>query len=170
MNNELIYVVIVGSEAKYWSLHKVPLVKTKIGQIAYNYEVMYGDYVRFVSGACPRGGVDIYAREVLSGSKTSDGEDMFIEYKPQVEQWNDLRLPSGKMARGYRYRNLQMASITNWVYDIEPEWEVWMTEERKIPYKGFRPNQWHKYYRRSGGTWTMNEAKKLGKRTEVIII
>lgn len=96
--------------------------------------------------------------------------DNFIEFKPQVEQWYDLKLPSGRKARGYRHRNLSMAIAADYLYDIEPEWEPWMGEKKKEAYQGFRSDQWGKFFRASGGYWTLKEARKLKKGTNVIII
>lgn len=96
--------------------------------------------------------------------------DNFIEFKPQIEQWNDLKLSSGRVARGYRYRNLAMARAADYLYDIEPEWEPWMEELKKEPYQGFRSDQWGKFFRRSGGHWTLQQAKKRKIHTDVIVI
>ena len=156
----MIYVVIVGSEEKYWTERQKRIAKTKIGNLIYWFDYMYEDGVRYVSGHCPKGGVDIWVEEILAGAKTSDGDDKLIIYKPRGEEW-----------KYYKARNLEMANIATHLYDIEPEWESWMGIRRKVAYEGLlKPEQIGKFFRRSGGYWTLERAKERGVETEVIII
>lgn len=99
-----------------------------------------------ISGHCPLGGVDIWAEDIA--------DELGIKkeiYPPEVYQWND-KISKGSYVddvvelKGYRSRNIQIAEMCDILYCINP--------------KGIR----------SGGTWTMEYAKKLGKEVHLVEI
>lgn len=112
-------VVIVGAEQKFWELRKESLVRFFITKVMKDFpEALY------ISGDCPKGGVDIWVREIAQSLNRN-----FKAYPPKKDT-----------SYWYKKRNKQMAEEGDIIIDIEP--------------KGHR----------SGGTWTLNYAHKLGKR------
>jgi len=129
------------------------------------FSLVKGDLI-LVSGHCPKGGVDIWAEEIANRL----GIQKEI-YPAQVKRWHDRticpwcegairggregrlttcrhcgRVVFPKRLKGYRSRNIQIAKACDVLYDIEPEGK------------------------RSGGTWTLEYAKKLGKEVHKIEI
>jgi len=155
----MINVGIVGSEEKYWTESQKGLVYEKILEILGSY-----DYPILISGGCPNGGVDIWAEEVASDLKI----ERVIHY-PEVQRWNSVATFDGRVLRGYKTRNIEIAEQSDVLYDIEPEFvdhDVTKFGD-KVEY------DWNtgKYYRRSGGTWTMRHAQNhLHKETYLVII
>ena len=121
-------VAVVGSEERRWAPEQKAKAKYKIRKILESY-----DNPVLVSGACPRGGVDIWAEEIAD----SMGIEKII-FPAKVYRWDG----SG----GFKERNIKIAETCDVLYDIEP--------------KG----------KRSGGTWTLEYAEKLGKPTHRIEI
>lgn len=91
---------------------------------------------------------------LISGGCPKGGVDIWAEeiadglsgvekiiFKPEINQWEDK---DGRM--GYKSRNMKIAEECDMLFDIEPDGK------------------------RSGGTWTLEYAKKIGKKTVKIII
>lgn len=166
-----IRVAIVGSEGKYWTPRQRSKTIQKIKEI-FDTE-MKKDYMKnpdhcgwghsyliLVSGGCgslgedvPQkfdGGVDVWAEIVADvlGIKKD------IKYA-QVMQWKSVVVPFGideapaglSFEGGFKERNDEIARGCDVCYCIDPAWRDW-----------------------SGGRYTMNEAKKLGKETHLILI
>lgn len=151
-------VAIVGSEEKYWTPAQRTKVVKEIKKIfldigGYNeFTVYVGDKfdptkLILVSGGCPKGGVDIWA-EIVADVLGVEKEI----YLPEVNQWPDgveivYETPRGnleKTLKGYMSRNMEIAKACDVLYCIDPK------------------------SRRSGGRWTMDYAKKLGKEVHLI--
>ena len=125
--------VIVGSEEKYWDEFTTPLAKALISYIVSHYQKSLNSRITFISGGCPKGGIDIWAQEEFERQKVD-----YLIYKPRVNKW------SGN--GGYKHRNMMMAQDADIIIDIEPG------------------------QRNSGGYWTLNYGRSIGKKGEVIRI
>uniref|UniRef100_A0A6H1ZV72 Uncharacterized protein n=1 Tax=viral metagenome TaxID=1070528 RepID=A0A6H1ZV72_9ZZZZ len=153
---------IGGPEEPGWTREQKEKVKMRIETIFYYHGYPQESSITLLSGHCS--GVDIWAEEIAKemGIKT-------VIFKPQIKQWHDFQL-----LKGYRSRNIDVAKESDVYYDIEPEGSCRhcrgtglevseLAHERKCRYcKGTG------IY--SGGTWTMNYAKKLGKEACQIVI
>lgn len=104
------------------------------------------------SGGCHLGGVDIWAEEIADELKLP--KYIFL---PKERSW----------AGGYKQRNEEIAAESDAVYSIVVD---------KLPpdYSGMRFKTCYHCQRddhiKSGGCWTVKQAKKLGKHTEVVVI
>jgi hypothetical protein len=169
----MIKIAIVGSQAKYWTheqkrrawseikkiferhleeeIGKERDEKVKISFPTSFYGLSVGKYITFVSGACPFDGVDIWAEIIalMMGIKCNIKE-------PEVNQWDDEifydeklcpEQPVKYIAKGYKSRNIQIAEECNILYLIDPASRNW-----------------------SGGRWTYNYARDLGKEVVEILI
>lgn len=137
---------IVGSEAaKFTKL-------TEQGARAAIRRLFTPDVELVGSGACHLGGIDLWAVEEARAAGLP-----CAEHAPQALEWTT----------GYKPRNLMIARQ----YD-----KVVCITVRELPstYRGMRFD-WCYHCKtgahvKSGGCWTMKEAKKLGKLTELIVI
>ena len=102
-----------------------------------------------VSGHSPRGGIDILAEMYADFTKKEK-----IIFKPDTTEWNDV----GEK-KGYKTRNLEIAETCDILYCIS----VPKKEKSCYHCKQFT-------HEKTGGCWTMREAKKLGKKTKLIIL
>jgi len=157
-------VCIVGSEAA-----KFTQETEKIARQAIITCLSPGDFV--ISGACHLGGIDRWAIEEAKalGLETQ-------EYPPATQKWEG----------GYKQRNLAMAEACDKCVCIT-------VKEYHENYTGMRfEKKWNgdlsnqEFYMtpapvcyhcktignhvKSGGCWTMKEAAKLGKQTQLIVI
>ena len=155
-------VAVVGSEEKYWT------PESKSSAIKRIRDILEGetptiwldpkdgpiqDYssIVLVSGGCPKGGVDIWA-EVVADSLGIKKEI----YLPEINQWSDYNreyaggegwIQTEVHKKGYKSRNIEIATNCDVLYCIDP---------KDCDY--------------SGGRWTMNYAKGLGKKAILILI
>lgn len=137
---------IVGSEAAKF---------TKLTEFAARLAIrrlLTPDVTLVVSGACHLGGVDKWAIEEAQWSGKPSKEHV-----PRGLEWET----------GYKLRNLLIARDCDKVVCITV---------RELPpgYKGMRFD-WCYHCKtgahvKSGGCWTMKQAAKLGKQTELIVI
>lgn len=136
---------IVGSEAKKFTEVTEQAAREIIRQL-----ISVEDVV--VSGECHLGGVDIYAKEeaIKAGIK-------YVGFPPKRKQWDG----------GYKERNLQIAETSEIVICITL---------RSLP-KGFYGMRFPMCYHcmtdkhvKSGGCWTVKQAKRIGKEGYVITI
>jgi len=150
-------VAIVGAQMSKWETsEQIEEAKRFISSILLAYTVMYGEVI-LVSGGCHKGGVDIWAEEAADKL----GIDKIIFPAP-AHQWKDILspIPDGHLRplkgcyidgdfyvkRGYRSRNLQIASECDVIWCINP--------------KG----------KRSGGSWTLKKAVEMGKRGYLVTV
>ena len=187
-------IAIVGAEENKWTKEQKKKAKRIIKQIlkgALNSsQLFYTDEIILVSGGCPKGGVDIWAFEIAKelGIKTEI-------YEPEVNQWEDEKIIEHrigfmrvyKIRKGYKSRNIEIAKACDVLYDIEPAksckycggkgWYIGMYHSREL----FGQRSKEIVLRRvcpkcegdgaySGGTWTLKQARKLGKEVHKVII
>lgn len=104
------------------------------------------------SGGCHLGGVDVFAVQEAGRLGLES-----IVYPPAHQSWE----------RGYRPRNIQIATTSEVVYCITV---------RRLPmgYKGMRFGECYHCgtgeHVKSGGCWTVKYARGLGKRGEVLVV
>lgn len=137
---------IVGSEAAKFTPATEDLARMIIRRM------LTPDVSLVISGACHLGGIDVWAVE-----EAKQAGKPYKEYTPRDLEWET----------GYKPRNLLIAHGCDKVVCITV---------RKLPggYKGMRLD-WCYHCKngdhvKSGGCWTMKQAAKLGKQTELIII
>lgn len=182
----MIKIAIVGSEEKHWTFEQRRKAVEEIEKIfrrearrhfvsklTYpNPDFMFSDDVRrfkklwngqikLISGGCPKGGVDIWAEIIAVIHRI-----LKKIFHPKINQWNDrcdyfencpckndkictanLDNSCGFKRTGYKSRNIQIAEECDVLYCIDPKNRKW-----------------------SGGRWTMNYAKKLGKEVHLVLI
>lgn len=105
-------VAFVGAEEATWVREGFPLdvVEERVRYIMSRYWDDSGPYI-FVSGACPKGGVDIWA-EKYAYEKGMQKEI----YSPDVPRW------TGDAHRwGYKERNIIIAAVSDIVVCIDPK-------------------------------------------------
>lgn len=112
-------IVIVGAEQNKWT----PQKETKAREEILGWMLLFQDAL-FISGDCPKGGVDKWVREIAFSLNKR-----FKSYPPKKNSWY-----------WYKKRNIKMAKEGDLIIDLEPIGNT------------------------SGGTWTANYAKTLGKR------
>lgn len=146
-------VAICGSEEKHWTPETRTKAVIKIRDCLLKHAEHYNDMnapeydssqLILVSGGCPKGGVDIYA-EIVADTLGIKKEI----YEPQVNQWVDWKSEADSegvvILKGYKSRNIQIAEACDIFYCIDAKDRAW-----------------------SGGRWTMNYARKLGKEVHLI--
>lgn len=138
---------IVGSEASKFTPETKKLARALIRDL-----IEINDAQTVVSGACHLGGIDEWAVEV--------GRDIgceILEFPPKTKSW----------AGGYRERNIQIAEASDTVFCIT-------VKELPEGYTGMKFGLCYhcktNEHVKSGGCWTVNYAKKLGKKTGIIVI
>lgn len=105
-----------------------------------------------ISGACHLGGIDEWAIEegIALGLATEN-------FPPAIHKWEG----------GYKQRNLQIAEKCDKLICIT-------ISAYPTNYKGMRFNFCYhcktNAHIKSGGCWTMKQAEKLGKQTQLIVI
>lgn len=136
---------IVGSEGKKFTSKTEAKAREIIRELLSEHDVV-------ISGGCHLGGVDIYAAE--EGRKL--GLEV-IEHVPAVKKWDG----------GYKQRNLKIVNDSDKVICITL---------KKLPdtYKGMTFKLCYHCgtddHVKSGGCWTMKQAKLAGKEWELIVI
>ena len=138
---------IVGSEGAKFTLETEMKARAAIAKLI---EETHADTV--VSGACHLGGIDLWAIQEAHGVGAA-----VLEFPPKTRQW----------AGGYRERNIQIAEASDEVYCIT-------VKELPPAYMGMKFGLCYhcktNEHVKSGGCWTVNYAKKLGKKTGIIVI
>jgi hypothetical protein len=138
---------IVGSEAAKFTPESEQLARGVIQILIKNNEA---DIV--ISGACHLGGIDKWAVEeaIKCGIK-------YIEYPPKQLSWEG----------GYKQRNLQIARNSDYVVCIT-------VKQLPKDYTGMKFSYCYHCmtddHVKSGGCWTVKQAKLLGKKTAVIVV
>lgn len=139
---------IVGSEAAKFTALTEQAARLAIRQL------LMPEVACVVSGACHLGGIDAWAVE-----EAAEAGIPYVEHEPQALEWTT----------GYKPRNLRIVRQADRV--------VCITVRRLPPnyrYRGLTFD-WCYHCRtgdhvKSGGCWTMQRAKKIGKQTQLIII
>lgn len=96
---KILKIVIVGAEAKHWKKGQEILARMLIRKIMEDYPDAL-----FISGDCPKGGIDIWVREIAQYLNRK-----FKAYPPKKNSWY-----------WYKKRNKQMAEEGDLIIDIEP--------------------------------------------------
>lgn len=137
---------IVGSEAAKFTRLTEQAARAQIRRL------FTPDVELVGSGACHLGGIDVWAIEEARAAGLP-----VMEHKPKTLEW----------VTGYKPRNLEIARQ----YD-----RVVCITVRELPpgYRGMRFD-WCYHCKtgahvKSGGCWTVKEARKLNKPTELIVI
>jgi hypothetical protein len=142
-----LHVGIVGSEGAKFTPETEAKARESIREMIANADVV-------ISGGCHLGGIDIWAIEEAKklNKKT-------VEYLPKRRRWNG----------GYKERNIKIALNSDILVCITVE---------KLP-ENFTGMRFEKCYHcprntfnhvKSGGCWTMKEAKRRGKSTVLVVI
>lgn len=153
---------IVGSEAAKFTPETEYLARRAIRELIAKYKP-----VTVVSGGCHLGGIDIWAiEEATTGGRDLAGHTIVgVSHLPEVLEWD----PPGKV--GYKARNLAICKDSDAVFCITvkdlPEGYMGMRFEECYHHRGeeFVPS-----HVKSGGCWTVAQAKRLGKRTGLVVI
>jgi hypothetical protein len=139
---------IVGSEAAKFTPETQRLARAEIRRVIAGATLV-------VSGRSPLGGIDIWAIEEakLAGIETR-------EFPPARRTWEG----------GYKQRNLQIAEHSDVVVCVTlknlPEGYSGMRFPGGCYHCGTPPA----HHVKSGGCWTMKQAAKAGKSTELVVI
>ena len=144
---------IVGSEAKKFTPVTERRARREIQRLIKDAELV-------ISGHSPLGGIDWWAIE--------EADKLAIptrEYAPGVFTWESI-----KGVPGYKERNLAIARNSDLVVCV-------VVKELPPEYRGMEfPNGCYHchtppgHHVKSGGCWTMKQAAKAGKRTELVVI
>jgi hypothetical protein len=161
-------------KAEVYKIFQSHAIKTKreYSEYCIEYEYDYSNII-FVSGHCPKGGVDIWAESIADSLCIK--KEIFT---PEVNQWEDKMVVEDKgtfddnckmftahRAMGYKSRNIKIAETCDILYCIVP-----------FARDSISVNQTHCTYCeeyghwKNGGCWTKRTAKKLGKETHLIVI
>lgn len=136
---------IVGSEAAKFTPETEAKARRLIQQVL-------STATRVVSGACHLGGIDQWAEEEAAKLGLP-----FTEFRPATRQWSG----------GYKERNLKIAQFSDVVYCIT-------VKELPPNYTGTRFALCYHCgtdaHVKSGGCWTVKQAKKFGKPGQIIVI
>lgn len=139
---------IVGSEAAKFTLETEQSARGQIRRLIAGASLV-------VSGQCHLGGIDIWAIEEAKAAGIPTRE-----YPPAKLSWEG----------GYKQRNLLIAHNSDMVACIT-------VKELPPSYTGMRFTQgcYHcgtsaRHHIKSGGCWTMKQAARAGKRTELVVI
>jgi len=124
-------IAFVGADGRAWERRGISRdsLKNVLRRIMLE-ELEEGKFI-FISGGCPRGGVDVVAEEVAR-----ELELECLIFKPEKLGW-----------RWYKQRNIKIAKECDTLYCVEPSDRM-----------------------QSGGIWTMNLAKKLGKEVYLVLV
>lgn len=113
---------------------------------------LLASYDEVVSGACHLGGIDVWAAQI--------GREMglsVIEYPPKTQNWSD----------GYKPRNMQIARRCT---------EAVCITVAKLPDTYTSPFRFDTCYHcceshvKSGGCWTVKQARMMGKPGTIIVV
>lgn len=141
----MVVIGFVGSEQRYWTLKQERKARKFIRDLLLFYIQRFKLGIELAmpivcSGRCKEGGVDIWAEEIA--------DELGLKKK--------IFPAKGTGWKFYRRRNLKIIKASSRIFDIEPQVpEV----SRKAEYDETS----RKWFRHSGGTWTVNEARKKGK-------
>lgn len=132
---------IVGPEASAWTVAGEEAARKVIRDY-----LATGKYAGVTSGACHKGGVDIWARQEAERANLP-----MKEFPPKNHGWY-----------WYKQRNQMIARLATEVICIVPRLHP---DGSKAHCK-----HCHAAHRSNGGCWTVSYAKKIGKPTSVIVV
>lgn len=102
-----------------------------------------------VSGGCHLGGIDIMAKELCEGHNVP-----FKEFLPKAQRWSG----------GYKERNLEIARASDVVFCITASEYPPTYKGMRFPYCYHCRKAAHSYsHVKSGGCWTVHQARAMGK-------
>lgn len=141
---------VVGAEAAKFTVETQQRAKGKLVQL-----YMQKKPELVISGACHLGGIDIWAVQIAQemGIPT-------LEHPPEKLQW---------APNGYKERNLLISNDSEELVCVA-------VAEYPPTFKGMRFK--HCYHHsppatdhiKGGGCWTLRQAEKLGKKTQLVIV
>lgn len=136
---------IVGSEAAKFTPSTESMARAIIRGLINGCDLV-------ISGHCHLGGIDIWAVEEAEklGIPT-------LEFPPAIHKWNG----------GYMQRNLQIARTSDVLVCIAVKELPEHFNGRRFTFCYHCKEEGHV---KSGGCWTMKEAKKLGKETFLVVV
>lgn len=147
---------IVGHEAKKFTQETEFMARSAIRQAIVLHASSAGR-IRVVSGACPLGGIDVWAIEEADKLNC-----LTQEFPPAVNEWDP-----GDNRIGFKQRNEQIARASDHVICIVV---------RHLP-KSYNGRIFANCYHcgttdhiKSGGCWTRKFAERIGKTGQTIII
>jgi len=186
-------IVIVGSSLPKWKTEEqIDKAKVEIRRILWSRATEHRTYPEYdkiivVSGHCHELGVDIWAEEIAKqlGVKTEIYPAEVHQWEDKYEEWfeydtrhNFGNVLVGKKLKGYRSRDIDMAKAGNIGYTIEPAGSCrhcggkgWIDTTAEAQPKNISNCPKCKgtgAY--SGGTFTINQMKKMGKEVHQIVI
>lgn len=144
---------IVGSEARKFTVRTKVLACVEICRLIEGAELV-------ISGHSPLGGIDIWAIKLAEryGIPTQ-------EYPPGVFTWESV-----KGVDGFKARNLKIARNSDFlacitVKELPPDYHG-----MEFPNGCYHCHTPPEHHVKSGGCWTLREAKRAGKPTELVVI
>ena len=143
---------IVGHEAAKFTAESQRHVRRRIREAIHAFGA-----TRVVSGACPLGGVDIWAVEEARavGVQTRD-------FPPATNDWD----------HGFKPRNIQIAEASDlvlcYVVDVLPK--AYAGRRFDLCYHCVRNHGGGTDHVKSGGCWTVNYARGLGKPGAILVV
>lgn len=137
---------IVGSEQAKFTPETESKAREIIRELIAKYKPQY-----VASGECHLGGIDTFAKEEAFKLGIT-----FLAYPPATRNWE-----------GYKRRNLQIAKASTYVICIT-------IKEYPLSYDGMKFDYCYHCmtdeHIKSGGCWTVKQAKLMGKGGEVIVV
>lgn len=175
-------VVIVGAQASKFNKQTEHDAKLVIRNILLGthrtvppemYMLATYNKLQLVTGACHKGGIDIWAQE--EAERTNIPVRLF---KPQVRQWPDkvitvsdaTHLIKTTRYKGYKSRNDQMATCGSIGFDIEPAGSCRHCGGSGFSFGDYPCNKCRGTGAHSGGRYTINKMISLGKEGHIIVI
>lgn len=145
----MVRIAICGSQGCHWT----PAQRTKVIQKIKDI-LTHDDYMDFVNN----NPYDPIYPTLISGGCGALGEDEKFKFDPGVDGWaemvadfigleKDIKYPDNFSRDAFRKRNREIAQDCDVLYCIDPAWRTW-----------------------SGGIWTLNMAKRMGKEVHLVLI
>lgn len=144
----MVIVGVVGSEAKKFTPETERQARQEIRRVIAGAQLV-------VSGHSPLGGIDWWAIE--------EAEKLGIptrEYPPAKQTWEG----------GYKQRNLQIAHSSDLVVCITVKTLPESYRGMRFPAGCYHCGTPSTHHQKSGGCWTMKQAAKVGRRTELVVV
>jgi hypothetical protein len=141
---------IVGSEAAKFTAQTEHLARAEIRRLIKGASLV-------ISGRSPLGGIDIWAVEEAhwAGIPTR-------EHVPQIHHWEG--------EGGFRERNLAIARDSDLVACITVRTLPASYRGMRFPRGCYHCNTPAEHHVKSGGCWTMKQARLAGKRTKLVVV
>jgi len=102
----------VGSEEKYWSEKQKQFIIELLNRLILKVLKPCVTDFKIISGECPKGGVDIWVKEICHKHKLP-----YQGFEPEVDQWSDDPI---FLLKGYKSRNIELAKNADVLICIDP--------------------------------------------------